>query len=61
MVETVLKHAFSDFRPKDIAVRRPDQIQAEEARVAREAAAAAAAAADEEEEGVKANAKKGVK
>ena len=40
LVETVLKSAFSDFRPKDIAVRRPDQIKAEEARLAREAAAA---------------------
>ncbi len=36
LIETVLKYAFSDYRPKDIAVRRPDQIQAEEARVAKE-------------------------
>lgn len=36
-VEMVLKHAFSDYRPKDIAVRRPDQIKAEEARIAKEA------------------------
>ena len=35
IVEKVLKSAFSDFRPKDIAVRRPDQIQAEETRLAK--------------------------
>lgn len=50
LIETVLKHAFGDYRPKDIAIRRPDQIQAEEARAAKEAAAAAAAAAAAEEE-----------
>ena len=33
-VEKVLKAAFSDFKPKDIAIRRPDQIKAEEGRVA---------------------------
>lgn len=32
IVEQVLKRAFSDFRPKDIAVRRPDQVEREEAR-----------------------------
>ncbi|KAK5149839.1 hypothetical protein LTR04_006948 [Oleoguttula sp. CCFEE 6159] len=31
-VEKVLKNAFSDFRPKDIALRRPDQIEVEEKR-----------------------------
>lgn len=31
-VEKVLKHLYSDFRPKDIAVRRDDQIKAEEKR-----------------------------
>ena len=36
VVENVLKRAFSDYRPKDIAVRRPDQLKAEEARIARE-------------------------
>ncbi|KAL8711826.1 MAG: hypothetical protein Q9220_003770 [cf. Caloplaca sp. 1 TL-2023] len=36
VIERVLKNAFSDFRPKDIAVRRPDQIKAEEDRKARE-------------------------
>ena len=37
VVEKVLKHLYSDFRPKDIAVRRPDQIRAEESRKAKEA------------------------
>lgn len=32
VVERVLKAAFSDFRPKDIAVRRKDQVEREEAR-----------------------------
>ena len=36
IVEKVLKQAFSDFRPKDIAIRRPDQIEAEEKRLERE-------------------------
>lgn len=36
IIERVLKAAFSDFRPKDIAIRRPDQIKAEEDRKARE-------------------------
>ena len=36
VVEKVLKQAFSDFRPKDIAIRRPDQIKAEEQRLERE-------------------------
>ena len=36
VVEKVLKAAFSDFKPKDIAQRRPDQIQAEERRIAKE-------------------------
>lgn len=36
IVEKVLKQAFSDFRPKDIAIRRPDQIKAEEERLERE-------------------------
>ena len=38
-IENVLKNAFSDFRPKDIAERRPDQIKAEEERKAQEKAA----------------------
>ena len=37
VVEKVLKHLYSDFRPKDIAVRRPDQVRAEESRKAKEA------------------------
>jgi len=37
LVEVGLRRAFSDFRPKDIAVRRPDQIKAEEERKAKEA------------------------
>ena len=32
VIEKTLKHLFSDFRPKDIAVRRPDQLKAEEDR-----------------------------
>lgn len=61
LIETVLKHAFSDFRPKNIAVRRPDQVQAEEARLAREAAAAAAAEEEAAEEEVKRLEQKGLK
>lgn len=60
VIEQVLKHLFSDFRPKDIAVRRPDQIQAEEARLAREIAAAEAAAEEEGERVVKGGEKKKV-
>jgi len=37
VVEKVLKHLYSDFRPKDIAVRRDDQLRAEESRKAKEA------------------------
>ena len=36
VVEKVLKYLYSDFRPKDVAVRRPDQIQNEEKRKAEE-------------------------
>lgn len=36
IVEKVLKAGFSDFRPKDIAERRPDQIMREEDRKAKE-------------------------
>lgn len=32
IVERVLKYLYSDFRPKDIAVRRPDQVRREEKR-----------------------------
>jgi cation-transporting ATPase 13A1 len=37
VVEQVLKRAFSDYKPKDIAVRRPDQLAREEARKKAEA------------------------
>lgn len=36
VIEKVLKHLFSDFRPKDIALRRPDQLKAEEDRKTKE-------------------------
>jgi manganese-transporting P-type ATPase len=32
LVEKVLKAAFSDYKPKDIAVRRPEQLEREEKR-----------------------------
>jgi manganese-transporting P-type ATPase len=32
IVERVLKFAFSDYKPKDIAMRRPDQLEREERR-----------------------------
>jgi cation-transporting ATPase 13A1 len=34
IIEKVLKFLFSDYKPKDIAIRRPDQIQREEKRAA---------------------------
>lgn len=42
LIENVLKSLFSDFRPKDIAVRRPDQLKREVDRKAQEAAEAEA-------------------
>ncbi|MCJ1309559.1 hypothetical protein MMC25_003219 [Agyrium rufum] len=36
LIEKGLKIAFSDFRPKDIAVRRPDQLKREEERKEKE-------------------------
>ncbi|KAF7719807.1 P-type cation-transporting ATPase, plasma membrane [Penicillium ucsense] len=42
LIENVLKTLFSDFRPKDIAVRRPDQLKREIERKAKEAAEAEA-------------------
>jgi cation-transporting ATPase 13A1 len=36
VVEKVLKWAFSDYRPKDIAIRRPDQLKREADRLAKE-------------------------
>jgi len=32
VVEQIFKRAFSDFRPKDIAIRRPDQVERDEQR-----------------------------
>ena len=37
VIEVVLKHLYSDFRPKDIAVRRDDQLRSEDSRKAKEA------------------------
>lgn len=36
VIEKVLKWGFSDNKPKDIALRRPDQLRREEARKAEE-------------------------
>jgi cation-transporting ATPase 13A1 len=47
IIEKVLKWAFSDYKPKDIAVRRPDQLKREEER--RGAALKAKMQAEEEE------------
>lgn len=44
LIETVLKQLFSDFRPKDIAVRRPDQLEREQLRKKEEEAEAKAEA-----------------
>ena len=40
VVEKVLKTLFSDFQPKDIAVRRPDQLEREKVRLQAEQEAA---------------------
>jgi len=34
VIEKVLKFMFSDYRPKDIAIRRPDQLERERKRAA---------------------------
>jgi cation-transporting ATPase 13A1 len=47
IIEKVLKWAFSDYKPKDVAVRRPDQLKREEER--RGAALKAKMQAEEEE------------
>ncbi|PGH09453.1 cation-transporting ATPase 13A1 [Blastomyces parvus] len=39
LIENLLKRYFSDYRPKDIAVRRPDQLAKEEERKRKEAEA----------------------
>lgn len=36
VIEVVLKRLFSDYRPRDIAARRPDQLEREQARRAAE-------------------------
>ncbi len=36
VIEVVLKRLFSDYRPRDIATRRPDQLEREQARRAAE-------------------------
>lgn len=36
VIEVVLKRLFSDFRPRDIAARRPDQLERENARKEKE-------------------------
>lgn len=46
-IEVVLKKLFSDFRPRDIAERRPDQLERETARKAEESARKAKEAAEE--------------
>jgi len=32
VVEQIFKHLFSDFRPKDIAIKRPDQVERDDKR-----------------------------
>jgi cation-transporting ATPase 13A1 len=46
VIEKTLKALFSDYKPKDIAVRRPDQLAREQKRI--EDAKAAAIRAEEE-------------
>lgn len=46
IIENVLKHSFSDFRPKDIAIRRPDQLLRENERKKKDEAEAALAKAN---------------
>ena len=38
VIEKALKMAFSDYKPKDIAVRRPDQLEVERKRAEAEQA-----------------------
>jgi cation-transporting ATPase 13A1 len=40
VIEKLLKAAFSDYKPKDIAVRRPDQLAREQKRIEDEKAEA---------------------
>lgn len=54
VIEKVLKALYSDYKPKDIAIRRPDQIRFEEERNERERREAEEAADKAAAEGVKA-------
>jgi cation-transporting ATPase 13A1 len=49
VIEKGLKAAFSDYKPKDIAIRRPDQLKREEARTAIEKAEALKKQMEEDE------------
>lgn len=54
VIEKALKAAFSDYKPKDIAIRRPDQLKREEERNAIEKAEAVEKQRIEDEEKEKA-------
>lgn len=58
IIEKVLKNAFSDFRPKDIAIRRPEQLEREAKRQAIEAEKAAEEAAEAAEKAAEEKARK---
>jgi len=49
VIEKGLKAVFSDYKPKDIAIRRPEQLAREEKRNKEEAAIALKARIDEDE------------
>jgi len=49
IVEKGLKLAFSDYKPKDIAIRRPEQLEREEKRRREEAAIALQKKLEEDE------------
>ena len=53
VIEKVLKYMYSDYRPKDIAIRRPDQLKREEERKRLEEAEAQAMKNAELEEAAK--------
>ena len=50
VIEKGLKAAFSDYKPKDIAIRRPDQLAREEERKAKEKAEALQRQKEEDEQ-----------
>ena len=52
IIEVVLKQLFSDFRPRDIAARRPEQLERERVRKAEELAVKMAADERERQEKV---------